>query len=77
MRNHSEDADGLESEDPFAPPEPPREVICLHCGEVFMSSEMRRSSGLWVCMNWETCGGAGYGWDILDATPEWREQLGK
>ncbi|HEX6964100.1 MAG TPA: hypothetical protein VF175_19690 [Lacipirellula sp.] len=55
--------------DPFQPPAGVRPVRCLHCGEVYPSSEIRwsRRADLWVCKNYDKCGGAGYGMDIHDA----------
>lgn len=56
--------------DPFAPPVHSRLVRCLHCDEVYQSSEMvyeqRGYSPLWFCKN-RDCNGAGYGCDISEA----------
>jgi hypothetical protein len=59
--------------DPFGPPETPIRVRCLHCGDVYMSDEMKHEerkfspgARLWYCRN-PDCDGAGFGFDILDA----------
>lgn len=53
--------------DPFRPPAVPVMVRCLHCGAVFMSSEMvyerRGRDTLWWCKN-PLCGGAGFRFDL-------------
>jgi hypothetical protein len=59
-------------DDPFAPPEIPCEVRCLHCDRSYSSAKMRWNSKdeLWVCPNYAECGGAGYGMDIHDINAE-------
>lgn len=56
--------------DGFGPPNPPREVKCLHCGSKYMSDKMlyeeRDGMELWWCAVL-SCDGAGYGFDIFDA----------
>ena len=44
--------------------------FCLHCLERYDSSEMKwdEDCEIWVCKNYEQCGGAGFGMDIHDAT---------
>lgn len=56
--------------DPFKPPTPPVEVICLHCGERYCSNLMRWDGlhELWVCKNWPICNGAGVAFDVCDVT---------
>jgi len=55
--------------DPFGPPDEVVRVRCLHCNEEYDSNEItwNGQSELWVCKNYEKCGGAGYGMDIFDA----------
>ena len=52
--------------DPFGPPRKVVNVICLHCGERYPSSEIvwNAEDGLWACKNHPRCGGAGFGMDI-------------
>lgn len=54
-------------EDPFRPPTVPAQVLCLHCGESYLSSEMvcenRFGQALWWCKT-PGCSGAGFGFDI-------------
>jgi len=61
--------------DPFAPPTEPVEVFCLHCGNVYISSEMRfvpspqgacehqGAMGDWMCPA-PGCDGIGFQFDI-------------
>jgi hypothetical protein len=53
-------------DDPFRPPEPPRLVFCLHCGNTYMSSLMQWDGQFWFC-GMPDCNGKGYGIDIFDA----------
>lgn len=56
--------------DPFRPPDMPRMVQCLHCGDIYVSDGMRYESRFgnpeeyWYCQN-RGCDGAGYGFDIF------------
>lgn len=57
--------------DTFAPPDPPRECECWHCGQRFMSSDMQwgRKEGMWSATPiwWcptPLCSGAGFGFDV-------------
>lgn len=58
--------------DPCGPPAVPVQVRCMHCDEVYMSSEMVygnrfgsefRFGPIWWCKN-PQCSGRGYGFDI-------------
>ena len=62
---------GPDYNDPFRAPAVVRPVRCEHCGEVYSSAEIKWSSvdEIWVCKNYERCGGRGYGFDIEDALP--------
>ena len=70
-----------ESEAPFAPPEVPVEVECLHCGETYQSDQMQlRYEGpdgelAWVCAT-PGCGALGFGFDILPTDPNYRDENG-
>lgn len=63
--------------DPFGPPKVVRPVRCLHCNEVYPSSEIKWSpmDDIWVCKNYERCGGKGYGFDIDDDGPMTLENI--
>ena len=70
--------------DPFAPPEIPTEVCCLHCHQIYDSSliEWRVSTdsngqeeGFWCCPI-PDCGGIGFGCDILPTDPTYRDEHG-
>ena len=54
-------------QDPFRPPSSQVLVRCLHCDQVYPSSEMvyeeRFGQALWWCKT-PGCSGAGYGFDI-------------
>jgi hypothetical protein len=65
-------------DDPFAPPDEPCEVTCLHCNRVYDSSLIRwvpyetssgRRGGFWVCPV-PGCGGAGFTFDIFPTNPD-------
>lgn len=60
---------GPDYNDPFQPPQRERLVRCLHCDELYSSSEIQWSptADLWVCKNYPHCDGAGFGFDIHDA----------
>src|SRR4051812_34960725 len=59
-------------DDPMGPPKEPCECTCLHCGRVFMSSEMwfqhvvgaKDLKGFWLCPT-PNCSGAGFTIDIF------------
>jgi hypothetical protein len=59
-------------EDCFKPPKDPCEVECIHCGNVYSSSEIvwvrSGERGFWRCPV-EDCGGAGFGFDIYPTDP--------
>lgn len=50
---------------PFAPPDAPREVTCIHCERSYNSDELvwDRHTGMWWCPFLD-CDGAGYGCDV-------------
>lgn len=61
--------------DPFRPPmNPPVQVRCIHCDQIYMSDEMvyekrfRAPYALWWCKH-PRCDGAGYGFDIQRVCP--------
>jgi hypothetical protein len=71
-------------DDPFAPPEIPREVGCLHCGETYESYliEWRVESlanggeqGFWCCPT-PGCDGKGFGFDILPTDVNYQDEHG-
>ena len=64
----SGDSEGLNDEDPMGPPKIVVEVHCIHCGERYLSSEIKwdEASKMWVCPV-EGCGGCGYLFDIYPA----------
>lgn len=54
--------------DPFAPDlKSTLGVTCLHCGDTYPENKIKwcPERGLWVCVNYPSCDGAGYGVDIL------------
>lgn len=70
--------------DPFKPPAEPVEVDCLHCQGVFMSDQMTwriethadgQKHGFWCCPD-PTCGGVGFGFDLLPTDPNYRDEHG-
>ena len=70
--------------DCFRTPAIPTLVGCLHCGEEYDSYliEWRVSTavngkphGFWCCPT-PGCGGAGFGFDILPADPDYRDENG-
>lgn len=76
---HDEDADRKQA--PFAPPEIPIEVHCIHCGETYDSWQMEvRNEGpgdepAWCCAT-PGCDGLGFLFDIWPVDPEWRDEHG-
>lgn len=63
-------------DDPMGPPKEPCEVCCIHCGNTYMSSEIRwqpdvdgPDGGWWVCPI-DGCDGAGFCFDIYPTDPE-------
>jgi hypothetical protein len=58
----------IDPDDPFGPPDSPREVLCIHCWKRYGSEAIRWDgvSGVWSCAT-PGCGGVGYGFDIQDA----------
>lgn len=71
---------------PFAPPEIPVEVQCLHCGNIYLSSEMRfvprqgkpwhaGDLGDWVCAA-PGCDACGFGFDIFPTDPDYQDEHG-
>ena len=63
-------------DDPMGPPKVPCEVECIHCGNVYLSSEIRwqpdpkgPGGGWWVCPI-EGCDGAGFCFDIFPTNPD-------
>lgn len=71
---------------PFSPPKTPVEVHCLHCGNVYMSSEMRfvprigqpmydGDLGDWVCAA-PGCDACGFGFDILPTDEDYSDENG-
>src|SRR5262245_24454732 len=52
--------------DPFAPPEVPVDVQCVHCGSCYRSDEMVSVGGLWHCKHYPECDGVGFRFDILE-----------
>jgi len=76
--NNDPDADG------FKPPAEPIEVGCLHCGQVFMSDQMRyvvsldpdgQEMGFWCCPD-PACDGKGFLFDLYPTDPQWRDEEG-
>lgn len=79
-REASEPADSVDpppapgADDPFAPPAEPVLAHCQHCGQEYMTSEIRHERrgdggaggerGFWVCPT-PGCSGAGFGFDIF------------
>ncbi len=59
-------------EDVFKPPKEPCQVECIHCGNVYSSSEIvwveSGDGGFWRCPIGD-CGGAGFGFDIYPIDP--------
>ena len=65
--------DAQAEHDPFAPPDVPILLHCLHCGRVLSSREMRQDENdLWRC-GFEGCDGAGVGFDLhkIDSVHAW------
>jgi hypothetical protein len=75
-------------DDPFAPPQPPMRVCCLHCGNEFDSDEIvyrprpnihgpieHGMTGDWCCPT-PGCDGVGYGFDIVPSDQDWEDQDG-
>ena len=66
-------------EDCFKPPKDPCQVECIHCGNVYSSSEIvwveSGDGGFWRCPI-EDCGGAGFGFDIYPTDPAEAEKHG-
>jgi hypothetical protein len=69
-------------DDPMGPPATPVEVECIHCGEIYMSDQIRwqpdpngPGGGWWVCPI-EGCDGAGFCFDIYPTDPKVAEQFG-
>ena len=62
-------------DDGFRPPKEPTEVVCLHCGSVYPSSEIvfevrpGAARAFWHCAIRE-CEGAGYGCDLFATSSE-------
>jgi len=63
--------------DPMRPPDVPKLVVCIHCGEEFESWKMQWQvrdesagdlRGIWCCPT-PGCGGAGYLFDIFPVDP--------
>ncbi|QDU56746.1 hypothetical protein Pan181_29560 [Aeoliella mucimassa] len=56
--------------DPYRPPKRACEVFCIRCGECYPSTQMKWDSNytLWVCKNWPSCVGAGFGVDVHETT---------
>jgi hypothetical protein len=70
--------------DPFCPPAVPVEVSCLHCGQVYDSSQIEwrvqteedgSLRGYWCCPI-PGCGGMGFGFDILPTDPHYQDEHG-
>lgn len=66
-------------EDPFKPPKDPCQVECIHCGNVYSSSEIvwvgSEEGGFWRCPIGD-CDGAGFGFDIYPTDPVEAEKHG-
>jgi hypothetical protein len=71
-------------DDPFAPPQIPTEVCCIHCGQIYDSSQIEwrvstningQEEGFWCCPV-PDCGGVGFGCDILPTDPTYRDEHG-
>ena len=58
-------------DDPFRPPQQPRDVFCLHCGKQYSSDKMRwkhrGGEGSWCCPT-PGCDGVGFQFDIFPLT---------
>jgi hypothetical protein len=72
----------LPEDDPMGPPKIPVEVECIHCGNTYMSDQIRwqpdpqgPDGGWWVCPI-EGCDGAGFCFDIYPTDPEVARQFG-
>ena len=70
--------------DPFAPPELPTEVCCIHCGETYDSWQIEwrilsdpegQEQGFWCCPM-PGCDGMGFGFDILPTDPNYQDEHG-
>lgn len=76
--------------DPFAPPEVPTEVCCLHCGQTYESWQIewreltdldhstdpdQKLAGFWCCPT-PGCDGMGFGFDILPTDPDYQDERG-
>jgi len=66
----------------MGPPKVPVEVECIHCGNVYMSDQIRwqpdpggPGGGWWVCPM-DGCDGAGFCFDIYPTDPEVAKQFG-
>lgn len=71
--------------DPFAPPQTPCEVQCIHCGESYESwriewreadSSASGREGFWCCPT-PGCDGVGFGFDIFPVDPKWTDDRGE
>lgn len=69
-------------DDPMGPPKVPCEVECVHCGNHYLSSEIRwrpdpngPDGGWWVCPI-DGCDGAGFCFDIFPTDPAVARQFG-
>ena len=67
----------------FAPPQVAIEVECVHCGQIYDSSQIRfvpgagpdGKEGAWCCPT-IGCDGLGFLFDIWPTDPEWTDEHG-
>jgi hypothetical protein len=61
---------GPDYKEPFGPPSTLCQIYCIHCHKKYWSDQIKwnQRDELWVCRDYEFCGGAGFGIDIVEVT---------